>query len=112
MPAPSARFSRRRENFTCAHCGRRVTGTGYTNHCPSCLWSRHVDVDPGDRLAECQGLMEPIGVLFENGRHIVVQRCVDCGHTWRNRSSPADASAVLATLMGRPVPDPPKPPRR
>ena len=77
-----------------------MTGTGYTNHCPACLWSRHVDVTPGDRL----GLMEPIGVLFE-GEHIVVQQCVKCGHTWRNRASPADAPEVLSSLMGRAVPD-------
>jgi len=111
VSAPSARFSRRRENFDCAHCGRRVVGTGYTNHCPACLWSRHVDVAPGDRLAPCQGLMEPVGVLFEGGEHIVVQRCVSCGHRWRNRSSPADDPQALAALFGRPVPGPDTPPK-
>jgi rubrerythrin len=105
VSATSARFARRRENFDCAHCGQRVLGTGYTNHCPACLWSRHVDVAPGDRLAQCGGLMEPIGVLFENGEHIVVQRCVQCGHLWRNRSSPGDDPAALTVLMGRGVPN-------
>ena len=49
--------------------------------------------------------MEPIGVLFEGGGYLVVQRCVVCGHLWRNRSSPSDSSEALQALMGRPVPD-------
>ena len=52
-----ARFTRVVEDFTCGQCGAAVTGDGYTNHCPLCLWSRHVDINPGDRAAECGGLM-------------------------------------------------------
>ncbi|MBR6751902.1 MAG: RNHCP domain-containing protein, partial [Alphaproteobacteria bacterium] len=44
-------FVKRVENFTCAHCGAEVFGNGYTNHCPKCLWSRHVDNNPGDRMS-------------------------------------------------------------
>ncbi len=99
------RFSRVAEDFTCAHCGAQVRGNGYTNHCPRCLWSRHVDVYPGDRAASCQGLMRPIGALRERGRTIVVQQCVDCGHLWRNRTADADDQEVVLGLFGRPVPD-------
>ncbi len=109
MTEQSARFSRRRENFVCAHCGHPVRGTGYTNHCPECLWSRHVDVSPGDRSATCGGLMEPVGVLFEGGRHIVIQQCQDCGHRWRNRTTAADSRTALAGLFGRPVEWPTRP---
>jgi Zn finger protein HypA/HybF involved in hydrogenase expression len=48
-------FKRTIEDFTCEHCGEQVTGNGFTNHCPQCLWSKHVDIDPGDRLALCGG---------------------------------------------------------
>jgi hypothetical protein len=96
-------FSRRVEDFTCGHCGREVRGTGYTNHCPACLWSRHVDISPGDRAADCGGLMEPVGVLFEGGEFLVYQRCVQCGHMWRNRSAANDSRAALQALTGRPV---------
>jgi RNHCP domain len=101
----SSRFQRTRENFTCAHCGRMVRGNGYTNHCPSCLWSRHVDVEPGDRAATCEGLMEPIAALVEGDGTIVVQRCVECGRVWRNRCAANDNRDALLTLFGSPAPD-------
>jgi len=103
---PPARFTRRPEDFTCAHCAARVRGDGYTNHCPRCLWSRHVDVAPGDRAADCGGLMPPVGVLYEQGRHVLVQRCERCGHQRRNRAARGDDPAALAALFGRAVPDP------
>jgi hypothetical protein len=106
VTSDGARFTRRREDFTCEHCDARVRGDGYTNHCPRCLWSRHVDVSPGDRAAGCGGLMEPVGVLFEGGRHVLVHQCVECGHRRRNRAAAADSPPALAALFGRPVPDP------
>lgn len=99
------RFRRHREDFDCLHCGTRVHSTGYTNHCPHCLWSRHVDIAPGDRAAQCRGAMEPVAALHERGETVVLQRCVRCGHTWRNRAAPGDDRAVILALFGRPVPE-------
>ncbi|WP_239309781.1 MULTISPECIES: RNHCP domain-containing protein [unclassified Frankia] len=84
------RFVRTTEDFECLVCGTPVRGNGYTNHCPCCLWSRHVDVNPGDRAAECRGAMRPVAV--ETGPHDIVltHRCETCGHQRRNRTSPAD----------------------
>ncbi|MGH3901428.1 MAG: RNHCP domain-containing protein [Pseudonocardiaceae bacterium] len=101
-------FTRRREDFTCLRCGALVRGSGYTNHCPRCLWSRHVDVNPGDRAAECGAAMEPVGALSESGRIVVVHRCVVCGHVRRNRSAADDDSDALLGLFGQPIPDPPR----
>jgi hypothetical protein len=50
--------------------------------------------------------MEPVGALSEAGEVVVVQRCVACGHTRRNRSAPNDDREALLALFGRPVPDP------
>ena len=54
------------DSFTCKHCGRLVVsagaGTGHRNHCPNCLTSLHLDVEPGDRSAHCGGLMDPVAV--------------------------------------------------
>lgn len=48
-----------REGFPCKVCGRPVTpagaGSDHRNHCPNCLSSLHVDVEPGDRASDCGG---------------------------------------------------------
>jgi len=59
MSIVGKKFQRQKEDFVCGECGTTVSGTGYTNHCPQCLWSMHVDVNPGDRAAACGGMMEP-----------------------------------------------------
>jgi RNHCP domain len=97
------RFSRQTEDFACGHCGEQVRGDGYTNHCPACLWSRHVDESPGDRAAGCRGLMAPVGALYEQGRTVLVQRCVDCGHSWRNRAADGDDTDAVLALFGQVV---------
>ncbi len=88
-------FQKRREDFVCEHCGFVVEGNGYTNHCPRCLYSKHVDVFPGDRLEECGGLMEPIAYEKVNGREALVQRCLTCGKTHRNRIQNEDVFEAL-----------------
>ena len=93
------RFTRTYEDFRCAQCGRQVAGNGYTNHCPACLWSLHVDVHPGDRAATCRALMQPIGLLYERGEFVVLHECVRCGLRRRNRASFDDnLSGLLDTV--------------
>ena len=71
-------FKRTVEDFTCEHCGTSVKGDGYTNHCPECLWSKHVDVEPGDRAATCGGMMEPIALEGSTDKYRIIQRCEKC----------------------------------
>ncbi len=90
------KFARTTENFVCEHCGAEVCGNGYTNHCPRCLYSKHVDVNPGDRAESCGGLMEPVGIEIKNGRYILIHRCLKCGFTRKNKVDDADDfNAVL-----------------
>lgn len=90
-------FQRTRENFVCEHCGAEVIGNGYTNHCPECLYSKHVDICPGDRAEECGGLMEPVDLELKDGKYIVIHRCQKCGFIRRNRICDNDNfEAVLA----------------
>ncbi|KPM52982.1 RNHCP domain-containing protein [Frankia sp. CcI49] len=114
----SRRFARTPEDFECLVCGAAVRGDGYTNHCPACLWSRHVDVHPGDRAAACRGLMRPVAVEMRARDSILTHHCVDCGHRRRNRTAPADAEAALFALarmvaeeVGRHGPEPAGPQR-
>jgi len=93
------KFQRRIEDFACENCGETVAGDGYTNHCPRCLWSKHVDVNPGDRAANCGGLMEPVGATQKSGETIIVHRCLDCGHIKRNRAALDDDFDLLIELV-------------
>jgi rubrerythrin len=84
------RFARNIEDFVCENCNAQVTGDGYTNHCPNCLYSKHVDINPGDRASKCRGLMEPVFVETSRKGYIIVFRCKKCGATKRNRTAPGD----------------------
>ena len=84
------KFTKTVENFECAHCGAMVFGNGYTNHCPHCLWSKHVDNNPGDRASDCGGMMIPISVETAGNGFIITHKCEKCGKTIRQRSSEND----------------------
>ena len=92
------KFQRKNEDFTCGKCGFFVQGSGYTNHCSKCLWSKHVDVNPGDRAAWCKGMMKPVRVEIKKGEHLIVHRCVKCGHIKKNKTSKDDSFDVLVKL--------------
>ncbi|WP_026961941.1 RNHCP domain-containing protein [Alicyclobacillus herbarius] len=81
------RFTVRNESFECAHCGRMVPPASRTcrNHCPYCLYSVHLDEFPGDRAADCGGLMQPIAVMHHSKKgYQLVHRCLKCGTERRN----------------------------
>ena len=92
-------FTRMQEDFICGQCGASVRGDGYTNHCPRCLFSRHVDINPGDRAAVCGGLMEPVAVEIRGDRHSLMHRCRVCGHRRRNRTADNDSMDAIVALM-------------
>jgi len=93
------RFTRKKEEFVCKNCGARVKGSGYTDHCPVCLWSRHVDINPGDRKATCHGMMKPVGVEMEQGEYVITYKCVKCGHKKRNTASSEDSFDLILELV-------------
>lgn len=84
------RFTRTAENFVCEVCHIHIEGTGYTNHCPNCLWSKHVDKNPGDRLETCGGMMKPTHVEKKKGEWILTHRCEKCGFERKNRMGEED----------------------
>lgn len=91
------KFQRRKEDFVCEHCGYRVKGNGYTNHCPECLYSKHVDNSPGDRAADCGGLMIVSDIELAGGQYIFTHTCQKCGHAKRNKQATQDnLSSILA----------------
>jgi len=92
-------FTRRVENFKCRHCGKSVKGNGFTNHCPYCLWSRHVDIDPGDRMEVCRGMMEPIDVEADGKEYYITHKCSFCGAKKRNKTAQADDINAISSLI-------------
>jgi|SRR3989344_3745075 len=94
-------FTRVVEDFVCEKCGASVKGGGYTNHCPKCLWSKHVDVEPGDRAASCRGLMEPLMLEGSSPEYSILHRCVLCGHERKNKVVSEDDPDAVLTIAKR-----------
>jgi hypothetical protein len=103
------------DTFRCRQCGLDISnhapGTAHRNHCPNCLWSRHLDDDvPGDRDAECGSLMEPIAVTVRgDGEWVLVHRCTGCDVVHLNRTAGDDNPLLLLRVAVRPLAQPPFP---
>ncbi len=91
-------FQKRKEDFICTVCGVEVFGSGYTNHCPECLWGKHVDINPGDRSADCDGMMKPIGVEIKGGKYTILHKCEKCGFERKNKVNEGDSFDTLAKI--------------
>jgi hypothetical protein len=84
------RFTKNDSGFICANCKKEVLPLGYTsrNHCPFCLCSLHVDVNPGDRANKCGGILRPIKAEPDAKRgYVIVHRCEKCGAISRNKAA-------------------------
>lgn len=95
-------------SFVCSHCRRVVAqnayGTDHRNHCPYCLWSKHLDQTPGDRKCACQGEMEPIAIwVRQDGEWAIVHRCDRCSSLRSNRIAGDDDPTALLRLAARPL---------
>ena len=106
-----------RENpdFKCAHCRGFVSadpalsGVGHRNHCPYCLWSRHLDMyHAGDRLAACLAPMRPVGLTAKQTRNkyrhrsgelMLVHRCDTCGRNSINRVAADDDPGAIMEVF-------------
>ena len=93
------KFQRKIEDFVCENCGTKVVGNGYTNHCPNCLFSKHVDVNPGDREENCGGLMDPIFAEVARDGYVIVQKCKKCGKNQRNKVAEGDNIDAIIEVM-------------
>jgi DNA-directed RNA polymerase subunit RPC12/RpoP len=104
--------------FRCLHCHHlvltdpRLAGVQNRNHCPYCLWSRHMDLArAGDRLAACLSVMQPVGLTLKetrkrysapgSGELMLIHRCAACGKVSINRiAADDDADTILSVLDG------------
>jgi len=74
------------ENFICENCGYKVDKLNYSarDHCPMCLYSKHVDIYPGDRANNCTGLMKPIGIEKYKNTYKIIYKCSKCNQFHKN----------------------------
>ena len=96
----SKRFQMRDEEFICENCGATVKRLNYTarDHCPYCLYSKHVDVNPGDRLSDCHGLLKPVGIAKKKDKLQIVYICEKCKESKRNIVAVDDNSEKIIEL--------------
>lgn len=98
------RYTQSEEVFKCRHCHRFVCplpyGGHHRNHCPFCLYSRHVDErKSGDRLSTCGASMEPVGYFQRpNGEYVIVHHCLGCDEERFNRIAADDDFELVLTL--------------
>lgn len=80
------RFTMKDEEFICENCHKKVEKLNYTarDHCPYCLYSKHVDVFPGDRQNDCLGLLEPIGIEKYKNTYKIIYKCEKCHQLHKN----------------------------
>jgi len=96
--------------FVCKNCKKNVadvtSGTHHRNHCPFCLWSRHVDIMPGDRKSKCWGMMSPVGITYKkDGEEMIVHQCQKCGCVGKNRVAGDDDQKLIEKLKKEGVGD-------
>ena len=104
------------DEFFCLRCGvivsgaHELSGVRNRNHCPYCLWSRHLDWrTPGDRLSSCKGAMRPIGLTLKNARNkyapgpsgelMVIHHCTVCRAVSINRIAADDGTGILLEVF-------------
>ncbi len=80
------RFTMKDEEFICENCHKKVEKLNYTarDHCPYCLYSKHVDIYPGDRNNNCQGLLIPIDIEKYKNTYKIIYKCQKCQELHKN----------------------------
>lgn len=95
------RFNMIDENFICEHCGKKVNKLNYTarDHCPYCLYSKHVDIFPGDRKNECKGLLKPIDIEKFKDTYKIIYKCEICKKEHKNIMAVDDDFEEILNIM-------------
>lgn len=96
-------FTMRDEEFICENCGEKVNPLGYTarDHCPYCLCSKHLDIMPGDRQNNCQGLLKPIGIEKFKDTYKILYKCKKCHEPHKNIMAKDDNMDLIIELSSK-----------
>lgn len=88
------------EEFICEVCNKNVSKLNYTarDHCPFCLCSKHVDINPGDRANTCQGILKPIEIEKYKNTYKIIYKCQKCHQTHKNIMATDDNYDLIIKL--------------
>ncbi|MDR0946672.1 MAG: RNHCP domain-containing protein [Ruminococcus sp.] len=97
------RFKMIDEGFVCTVCGRTVEKLGTTarDHCPFCLCSLHLDENPGDRAADCGGILRPVGIKTSKKGIQIEYICEKCKTPKRNIMAADDDYDLICNLSSQ-----------
>ena len=98
------KFTKIDEPFICENCEAKIDALGYTcrDHCKECLYSKHVDINPGDREETCHGMLEPIRVELDSKKgYVIIYRCKKCGAIRKNKAADDDNKELIIQLTTR-----------
>lgn len=96
-------FQKNNGSFVCKNCGKEVSKhpSSSRDHCNYCLYSLHVDINPGDRANNCLGLMRPVGLDIRNGKTQIVYECQKCNKRHKNIVAPDDNQELIISLSSK-----------
>lgn len=88
------------EEFICENCKKKVKKLGYTarDHCPNCLYSKHVDINPGDRNNPCMGMLKPIEIEKFKNSFKIIYKCEKCNEKHKNIMANDDNMDLIIEL--------------
>lgn len=74
------------DEFICENCHKKVNKLEYSarDHCNYCLYSKHVDISPGDRKNQCHGILKPIDIEKYRDTYKIIYKCDKCHQIHKN----------------------------
>lgn len=100
------KFTEIDEEFICENCGKKVLKLGYScrDHCPYCLHSKHVDINPGDRAENCHGDLEPVSLEIDSKKgYVIIYKCKKCGMIKKNKYAKDDNMDLIIELSSKQI---------
>ena len=93
-------FTKHDEEFICENCKQKIEKLNYTtrDHCNHCLYSKHVDINPGDRQNPCKGLLKPIGIEKFKNTYKIIYKCEKCNQMHKNIMATDDNMDLIIEL--------------
>ena len=93
-------FTKLDEEFICENCKQKIEKLNYTtrDHCNHCLYSKHVDINPGDRQNPCKGLLKPIGIEKFKNTYKIIYKCEKCNQIHKNIMATDDNMDLIIEL--------------